>query len=156
MSVEGIKESVCRYFNGLDGQTTRFIKSPTNAPAPVGKYVSVGVDDVSQYGSRMTPGPGTDSFRFSQVATLHFVEVEGDGETLRGVRNEVQLPRFAEYARQNGFTVWEWTDIEKIDTYDGEFYVRQWRFTCTVNFTDETVAELPRIETVDPLEIESK
>jgi len=154
MTVDEVKAAICTYFNGKEGFDSQFIKSPTNRPAPVGRYISVGVDEVSQFGSRMTPSPQQGPYRFSQVAVLHFVEVEGDGDLLRKVRNELQLPSFIEHARKNCFTVWQFTDLEKIDTYDGKFYVRQWRFSCSVNFMDEAQADIQRIETVQPLDFE--
>ena len=148
MTVDELKGAICKYFNDSAEFSAPLVKSPTNSPA------SVGIDGVRQYGEKFTPPPGNHHYRFSQVATVHFVEVEGDGDTLRAIRNELQLPAFIEYARNNGFTVWDFTNIEKIDTYDGDFYVRQWRFTATLNFIDKTPSGIERIETVHPLELQ--
>lgn len=155
MTVDELKGAICKYFNDSEEFPSPFVKSPTNASAPVGTYIAVGVDSVEQYGSRMSTPPGTHLERFSQVATLHLVEVEGDGDLLRKVRNELQRPAFVTYARRNGFTVWEQSPIERIDTYDGEFYVRQWRFTASFNFIDGIETETPRIETVSPVELQT-
>lgn len=155
-ATETIKAEICRYFNEHELLDCPFIQSPTNDPAPVGKYVAVRVEDVEQHGSEMQPPPGENAkFAFQQVATVAFTEVEGDGEALRMVRNLVQRKDFRDNAgREAEFTVWDFTSIMPVDTFDGEFVVRQWRFTMRVNFADEIIEDVPRIETVDPVELE--
>ena len=155
-ATETIKAEICRYFNEHELLDCQFIQSPTNDPAPVGKYVSVRVEDVEQHGSEMQPPPGENAkFAFQQVATVAFTEVEGDGEALRMVRNLVQRKDFRDKAgKEAEFTVWDFTSIIPVDTFDGEFVVRQWRFTMRVNFADEIIEDVPRIETVDPVELE--
>lgn len=155
MSIDEIKGALCKYFNDCERFSVQFIKSPTNSPAPVGCYVAVGIDSVEQYGHKLSPPPGKGKFLFSQVAMVHFVEVEGDGDILRKTRNELELPQFTEFARERGFTIWQPTAINAIDTYDGKFFIRQWRFSFQVNFTDEIAVERPRIETVKPLILQS-
>lgn len=151
--MEEIKGAICHYFNGHPLMDCLFIKAPTNAPAPVGKYVAVRVEQVEQHGSEMQPPPGENAISaFQQVATVAFIEVEGDGETLRMVRNLVQRKDFRDTAgAEAGFSVWDVTGILPVDTFDGEFYVRQWRFTMRVNFADEFIEDVPRIESVEPL-----
>lgn len=155
-ATETIKAEICRYFNEHELLDCPFIQSPTNDPAPVGKYVAVRVEDVEQHGSEMQPPPGENrTFSFQQVATVAFTEVEGDGEALRMVRNLVQRKDFRDKAgKEAEFTVWDFTGIMPVDTFDGEFVVRQWRFTMRVNFADEIIEDVPRIETVDPVELE--
>lgn len=155
-ATETIKAEICRYFNEHELMDCQFIQSPTNDPAPVGKYVAVRVEDVEQHGSVMQPPPGYNAkFAFQQVATVSFTEVEGDGEALRMVRNLVQRKDFRDKAgKEAEFTVWDFTSIIPVDTFDGEFVVRQWRFTMRVNFADEIIEDVPRIETVDPVVIE--
>lgn len=155
-ATETIKAEICRYFNEHELLDCQFIQSPTNDPAPVGKYVAVRVEDVEQHGSEMHPPPGENAkFAFQQVATVAFTEVEGDGEALRMVRNLVQRKDFRDKAgKEAEFTVWDFTSIMPVDTFDGEFVVRQWRFTMRVNFADEILEDVPRIETVDPVELE--
>lgn len=155
-ATETIKAEICRYFNEHELLDCQFIQSPTNDPAPVGKYVAVRVEDVEQHGSEMQPPPGENrTFAFQQVATVAFTEVEGDGEALRMVRNLVQRKDFRDKAgKEAEFTVWDFTGIMPVDTFDGEFVVRQWRFTMRVNFADEIIEDVPRIETVDPVELE--
>ena len=155
-ATETIKAERCRYFNEHELLDCQFIQSPTNDPAPVGKYVAVRVEDVEQHGSEMQPPPGENAkFAFQQVATVAFTEVEGDGEALRMVRNLVQRKDFRDKAgKEAEFTVWDFTSIMPVDTFDGEFVVRQWRFTMRVNFADEIIEDVPRIETVDPVELE--
>lgn len=152
-ATETIKAEICRYFNEHELLDCQFIQSPTNDPAPVGKYVAVRVEDVAQHGSEMQPPPGQNAkFAFQQVATVSFTEVEGDGEALRMVRNLVQRKDFRDKAgKQAEFTVWDFTSIMPVDTFDGEFVVRQWRFTMRVNFADEIIEDVPRIETVYPV-----
>lgn len=155
-ATETIKAEICRYFNEHALLDCQFIQSPTNDPAPVGKYVAVRVEDVEQHGSEMQPPPGEKAkFAFQQVATVAFTEVEGDGEALRMVRNLVQRKDFRDKAgKEAEFTVWDFTSIIPVDTFDGEFVVRQWRFTMRVNFADEIIEDVPRIETVDPVKLE--
>lgn len=155
-AVEKIKSEIVHYFNEHQLMDCPFFKAPSNLPAPVGKYVAVRVEQVEQHGSEMQPPPGDNAkFAFQQVATVAFIEVEGDGETLRMVRNLVQRKDFRDKAgNEGGFTVWDFTSILPIDTFDGEFVVRQWRFTMRVNFADEIIEDVPRIETVDPVELE--
>ena len=155
-ATETIKAEICRYFNEHELLECQFIQSPTNDPAPVGKYVAVRVEDVEQHGSEMQPPPVEKAkFAFQQLATVAFTEVEGDGEALRMVRNLVQRKDFIDKAgKEAGFTVWDFSSIIPVDTFDGEFVVRQWRFTMRVNFADEIIEDVPRIETVDPVELE--
>ncbi|SHL04930.1 hypothetical protein [Fibrobacter sp. UWH4] len=151
--VEDIKGAICHYFNEHQLMDCPFVKAPSNIPAPVGKYIAVRVEQVEQHGSEMQPPPGDNArFAFEQVATVAFIEVEGDGETLRMVRNLVQRKDFRDSAvAEGGFAVWDFTSILPIDTFDGEFVVRQWRFTMRVNFADEILQDVPRIESVEPL-----
>lgn len=151
--VERIKGSVVEYFNDHALLDCPFIKAPTSLPAPVGTYVAVRIEQVEQHGSEMQPPPGNGrTFAFQQVATVSFTEVEGDGEALRMVRNLIQRKDFRDKAcAEAGFSVWDFTSILPIDTFDGEFVVRQWRFTMRVNFADEITEDVPRIESVEPL-----
>lgn len=150
---EDIRGEICKYFNEHQLLDCPFIQAPSNAPAPVGKYVAVKVEDVEQYGSEMQPPPGNNAkFAFQQVATISFTEVEGDGEALRMVRNLVQRKGFRDTAgKAAGFSVWNFGNIIPVETFDGEFVVRQWRFTMRVNFADEITENVPKIESVEPL-----
>lgn len=147
MKIDDIKGAICTYFNGMElFCDCPFVKSPSNKPAPVGNYIAVSISDVQQVGGEMKPGgPGEGKSRFSQHATVVLTEVEGDGDNLRQVRNLVQRKEFREHARAAEFTVWEQGSIMAIDTFDGEFLVRQWRFTMGVNFVDEYELNVPRI-----------
>lgn len=151
--VERIKGSIVEYFNGHALLDCPFRKSPSSLPAPVGKYVAVRVEDVGQHGSEMQPPPGNGAkFVFQQVATISFTEVEGDGEALRMVRNLIQRKDFRDRAGAEAeFSVWDFGSIIPVDTFDGEFIVRQWRFTMRVNFADEITEDVPKIESVEPL-----
>lgn len=153
--VERIKGSIVEYFNEHALLGCPFRKSPSNLPAPVGTYVAVRIEQVEQHGSEMQPPPGeNETFAFQQVATVAFIEVEGDGEALRMVRNLVQRKDFRDKAgAEAGFRVWDFSSIVPVDTFDGEFIVRQWRFTMRVNFADEFTEDVPKIESVDPLTI---
>lgn len=153
MRTDGIKGAVCEFFNGLEKFSgCPFVKSPVNAAAPVGTYIAVRVEGVEQGGSMMEPPPGEGAtFAFQQVATVSLVEVEGDGDFLRMARDAVQTRDFREAAAKAGFTVWDWTSIVPVDTFDGEFVVRQWRFTFTANFADTFTADVPKIASVEPI-----
>lgn len=148
MTADAILSAICLHFNGMDGHPP-VLKSPVNAAAPVGVYVAVGCSAVEQSGSAMLPGwPGDGKSAFEQVATVTFTEVEGDGETLRAMRNAMQGRGFLETAWAAGFTLWDLTAIAAVDTFDGEFVVRQWRFTARFNFEDAGAEDAPKIETV--------
>lgn len=150
MTVEEIKGAICKFFNHRAEFTgVPFIKSPNNSPAPVGCYVAVGCEAVQQDGRVMEPGPGAGFRIWEQVATIYLVEVEGDGEAIRRARNFFSRPDFIEAAAKAGFTVWEPGSIASVDTFDGEFLVRQWRMTVTVNFEDVEETETPTIRTVE-------
>lgn len=158
MNVREIVSAICRYFNGREGFSgCPFIQSPSNAPAPKGNYIAVSVESVEQHGSEMRPAPGEGvASGFEQVATVAFTEVEGDGDNIRRVRNEMQRREFLEsVAWPAGFTVWDFTDIISVDTFDGEFFVRQWRFTLRANFEDLKNENVPKIESVEPLELKA-
>lgn len=156
--VERIKGSIVEYFNEHSLMDCPFIKSPSNMPAPVGKYIAVRIEDVEQHGSEMQPPPGENAkFAFQQVATVAFIEVEGDGDTLRMVRNLVQRKDFRDKAcAEAEFAVWDFTGIMPVDTFDGDYLVRQWRFTMRVNFADEFTEAVPKIETVEPVVLEGR
>lgn len=85
------------------------------------------------------------------VGTYIAVRVEGDGDFLRMARDAIQTRDFREAAANAGFTVWDWTSIVPVDTFDGEFVVRQWRFTFTANFADTFTADVPAIRSVEPI-----
>ncbi len=158
MTTEGLKGAVCSFFNGLpEFSGCPFVKSPANSAAPVGTYIAVRVEGVDQHGSMMEPPPGDGAtFAFQQVATVSLVEVEGDGEFLRKARNALQTESFRESAGKAGFTVWDWTSIVPVDTFDGEFVVRQWRFTFTANFEDTFTTDVPNIASVEPINMEGE
>ena len=100
----------------------------------------------------MQPPPGDGAtFAFQQVATVSLVEVEGDGDFLRMARDAIQTRAFRDAAAKAGFTVWDWTPVVPVDTFDGEFVVRQWRFTFTANFADTFTADVPKIASVEPI-----
>lgn len=155
---EEIRAEICRYFNEHPLLECPFIQAPSNDPAPVGTYVAVRVEDVEQHGSEMQPPPGDNAtFAFQQVATVAFTEVEGNGEALRMVRNLVQRKDFRDSAGASaGFAVWDFGSIIPVDTFDGEFIVRQWRFTMRVNFADEFTEDVPKIETVEPVVLDGR
>lgn len=153
MTMDELKGFICRFFNSMELGCS-FVKGPTSKPATKGKYVSVGVSRVEQYGSRMVPTAGKEApFVTQQVASVTFTEVEGDGDTLRAVRNALQGQNFREYASGKGFTVWTPGTIMAIDTFDGEFVVRQWRMECGMNFEDVERIDVEKIESVEPLDI---
>ncbi len=151
MTLQGIRDAICEYFNGREEFAgCPFIQVPTNLPAPVGNYMAVGVDGVEQQGYRLTPPPGEGGeYGFFEVATLYFTEVEGDGDRLRHALQHLQTPEFIRAAKDAGFTVWEPSSIIRLDSFDGDFYIRQWRATFRVNFGEMREAALPKIENVD-------
>lgn len=157
MTVDGLLSAVCEYFNGREAfASCPFIKAPVNAAAPVGNYVAVRAESVEQDGSMMEPAPGDGAaFAFQQVATVAMTEVEGDGENLRKARNLIQTREFRDAMAEN-FAVWELSQIIAVDTFDGELYVRQWRFTFTANFADEISTDVPAIGNVEPINLQGE
>lgn len=151
MTLQGIRDCICAYFNTREEFAgCPFIQVPTNLPAPVGNYMAVGVEGVEQQGNRMTPPPGDDGeYGFFEIATLYFTEVEGDGDNLRHALQVLQTPDFIQAAKNAGFTVWEPSAVIRLDSYDGDFYIRQWRATFRANFGETRKAALPKIESVD-------
>lgn len=151
MTLQGIRDCICGYFNSqAEFEGCPFIQVPTNQPAPVGNYMAVGVEGVEQQGNRMTPPPGENGeYGFFDVATLYFTEVEGDGDNLRHALQHLQCPEFIAAAKTAGFTVWDPSAIIRLDSYDGDFFIRQWRASFRVNFGESRKAALPKIDTVD-------
>lgn len=148
MTIDELKGAICKYFNKNSAFNVPFIKSPTEKAAPKGTYIAVKVDGVGQNGEIMKPNRN-EGYHVSNVASVVLIEVEGDGDILRRVRNEMQMPGFIDHAAQNDFTVWEVGQIIETPSYDGEFYVRQWRLTVRVNFSDEINQGIEKIETAD-------
>lgn len=151
MTLREIRGCICGHFNGIpEFSECPFVQVPTNDPAPVGNYIAVGIESVEQQGNMTTPPPGeTGTYGFFEVATLYFTEVEGDGDNLRRALQHLQSPGFVRAARDAGFAVWEPSAIVRLDSYDGEFYIRQWRASFRVNFGEALEAALPKIENVD-------
>lgn len=148
MTIDQIKSAVCSYFNKSENFSVPFVKSPNTNAAPKGTYIAVKVDGVEQHGSMMVPNKN-EGYHFSNIASLVLIEVEGDGDVLRQARNEMQTPEFVQHAEQCGFTVWDMGKILETPSYDGEFYVRQWRMTVRVNFSDEKQSSIEKIDTAD-------
>lgn len=143
MKVNDILSAICSYFNGenLLG-SVKLLKAMQNAPSYVRNYIAVKVESVEQDGDNPLQTPTNQEERdlnFLQVASISFIEVEGDGDALRTLRNLLQTKEFREYADGKGFSVWDWESIISVETFDGEFIVKQWRFTARFNFVDENI-----------------
>ena len=146
MTITDIKKAVCTWLN--TNTLGPAIVTPTSNPAPNGKYIAVRDLGVEQFGSPIKAKPGnvadTNDASFMQVAGLVITEVEGDGDTLREIRNRMQLTAFRNWAETQGFTLWEIGSIMKNDTADGEFWIRQKSFTVEVNFVDKVKSSAER------------
>jgi hypothetical protein len=143
MKVNDILSAICSYFNGknLLGDA-KLLKAMQNAPSDVRNYIAVKVESVEQDGDNPLQTPTKQEERdlnFLQVASISFIEIEGDGDALRSLRNHLQTKEFREYADGKGFSVWDWESIISVETFDGEFIVKQWRFTARFNFVDENI-----------------
>lgn len=160
MTAAELKACVCEWVNSL-GVTA--VQEPSNHPAPDGLHVAVSLQSVEQYGRDMVqPEPDEDAGAYvtiQYVATLRLYEVDGDGETLRSVRNSFGTPSFAEHVadtfpdsedgRDLGFSVWELGSLQAADSQDGDGnWVRQWTFTATCQFNDFVSADAPRLLSV--------
>lgn len=143
MKVNDILSAICSYFNGknLLGDV-KLLKAMQNAPSDVRNYIAVKVESVDQDGGNPLQTPTQQEeidLNYLQVASISFIEVEGDGDALRSLRNHLQTKEFREYADGKGFSIWDWESIISVETFDGEFIVKQWRFTARFNFVDENI-----------------
>lgn len=139
MTITDIKSNICTWLNS--NSLGPAIVTPTSNPAPQGKYIAVRDLGVDQHGEPLRAKPGAtanaNDAKFLMVAELVMTEVEGDGDTLREIRNRMQLPDFRSWAESQGFTIWEIGSIMNNDTVDGEFWIKQKSFTFGVNFVDD-------------------
>lgn len=146
MTITQIKSLVCTWLN--TNNLGPAIVSPTSTPAPSGKYIAVRDLGVDQFGAPIKAKPGsvadTNNTSFMQVADIVMTEVEGEGDTLREIRNRMQLPAFRTWAESHGFTIWDIGSIMNNDTADGEFWIRQKSFTFGVNFVDKVKSSAVR------------
>lgn len=140
MTVEQLKTALCTWINGLQLGCPAIV-TPTSNPAPAGKYIAVRDLGVEQYGEPLRAAPSDvadeNDTRFIYVADMVVTEVEGKGDTLREIRNRLQLPVFREWAEGQGFSVWDIGPVMNNDMAEGEFWVKQKSFTFGVNFVDE-------------------
>jgi hypothetical protein len=146
MTIDGIKKAVCTWLNS-NGFGPAMV-TPTSAPAPEGKYIAVRDLGVEQFGRHIKARPGNveneNNASFMQVADIVMTEVEGEGDTLREIRNRMQLPAFRTWAEGQGFTIWDIGSIMNNDTADGEFWIRQKSFTFQAQFVDEVASSAVR------------
>lgn len=157
MTILELKKAVAEYLNGKE-LGVPFIVAPLVDAAPVGCYVAVNCLSVRQSGSVMKPAPNIDKDHayIQQVANMALYEVEGDGDMVRKVRNLLQLPDFIGFLESRGATVWNVGDIVPVDTYDGDFLIRQWVMTFELNFEDVERHETQTILSVEPIEFEQQ
>lgn len=141
MNTTAILASICTYmnarFNGV-----KFIQAPTNAAAPKGTYVAVKLEGVTQQGQELVHTlPGAGYGRFVNAATISLTEVEGNGDIARMALQIMQSREFQLHAKNTGYTIWNVGSVFPLDTFDGKFFVRQWRGTIEANFVDEIARE---------------
>lgn len=152
MQVDDIKKAVCFWINTWHGGDPVAIVTPSDHEAPSGTYIAVRDLGVENFGRPLKPPPGSradeNPTRFLYVAELQITEVEGAGELLRSIRNEMLLENFREYAEKNGFTLWTVGDIVNNDMEVGKFWVRQKSFGVSVNFTDVVMRSHEKAESV--------
>lgn len=146
MTIDSIKSLLCTWLN--TNNLGPAIVTPTSKPAPSGKYIAVRDLGVDQFGAPIKSKPGivadTDDTSFMQVADIVMTEVEGEGDTLREIRNRMQLPAFRSWAETQGFTIWDIGSIMNNDAADGKFWIRQKSFTFGVNFVDKVKSSAVR------------
>lgn len=139
MTIDGIKAAICTWLN--TNNLGPAIATPTSNPAPEGKYIAVRDLGVDQFGEPLRAKPGNvanaNDAKFLMVVDIVMTEVEGDGDTLRKIRNKMQLKEFRTWAESQGFTIWDIGSIMNNDTADGEFWIKQKSFTFGVNFVDD-------------------
>lgn len=146
MTIDSIKSLLCTWLN--TNNLGPAIVTPTSNPAPQGKYIAVRDLGVEQFGAPIKAKPGNvddaNDTSFMQVADIVMTEVEGEGDTLREIRNRMQLPAFRSWAETQGFTIWDIGSIMNNDAADGEFWIRQKSFTFGVNFVDKVKSSAVR------------
>lgn len=146
MTIDDIKMAVCTWLN--TNSLGPAMVTPTSNPAPEGKYIAVRDLGVDQFGRPIKANPGNvadaNDTSFMQVADIIVTEVEGEGDTLREIRNRMQLPAFRTFAEGQGFTVWDIGSIMNNDTADGEFWIRQKSFTFKAQFVDKVKSSAVR------------
>lgn len=145
MTIEEIKSAVCKWITSL-GETA--VQMPSNHPATKGRYFAVDVTYVSQYGNAIKAlGNEGDNVKgvAQYVASVVIHEVDGDGDVLRRIRNDVDGEAFNAFihkrfqdgsGKDTAFSVWDVGDLNELNASDGDFFVRQWAFNFRVCFND--------------------
>lgn len=157
MTIQQLKSLICTFLN-QKGLGVPFIVAPFTSAAPVGTYIAVNCLSVKQDGSimQMSPNISNGNALVQNVANLALYEVEGDGDILRRVRNLLQLPEFIDFLAKNDVTIWGVGEIIPLDTYDGDFHIRQWVFDFYTNFEDKEILNKETILSVDDVDLKIK
>lgn len=129
------------------------IVSPTNNPAPKGKYFSVSHTSVSDYGNKILDRykeeheEDTYSDVYQSVMSVVIHEIDGDGDDLRKVKQLIQTNDFQNHVdkwfyneeenkKYNSFTIQNIESISSLNMLDGSFFVEQSVFQFDVMFND--------------------
>ena len=162
MTFDALLSVICQWINSLGYKA---IQTPSDNPAPSGRYIAVGIGGTRQHGDMMVPGPVSRAEvkykSIMQVAQVQLYEVEGDGEWLRDIRNRMNTDELDEFVNEklptgedgldNGFAVWDIGEVVDNSSQDGAFWIRQRTMTFDVQFMDYikmTVETAPRMMSV--------
>lgn len=144
MTSEMIRSVICEWINSMGIVA---IQSPTNTPAPSGLHIAVSTQGVRPHGSFMKRGVKGEgrANAMQYVATIQLYEVEGDGDTLRMVRNSLETHDFDAFIAikfpdtidgESKFSVWEIGEIQDNSSQDGQYFIKQNTMTFDVQFND--------------------
>ena len=129
---------------------------PTNNPAPKGEHIAIAMTNIRQEGDPFIPPPKRSAedkhyIAYMYVAQVQFYEVEGNGSSIRKLRNSFHSDRFDDFvAKQTkddsldfGFSIWSIGDIVDNGTQDGTYYISQKTLVVDFQFYDyeESTAE---------------
>lgn len=149
--INEIKKCIASFLNKKGYKT---IVSPTNNPAPKGKYFSVSHTSVSDYGNKILDRYKEDTYSdvYQSVMSLVIHEIDGDGDDLRKVKQLIQTNDFQDHVDQwfyneeenkkyNSFTIQNVESITSLNMLDGSFFVEQSVFQFDVMFNDYIKSE---------------
>lgn len=148
-----IAKAICTFIEGLNLRVTPII-TPNNDPTPAGKYIAVRVNGIRQVCGLEKPKPKQPNenvqgnTRFEMEAQIIISEMDGDGETLSTILENMQLDTFKAIEDANDFAVWDISDVMNNDLQDGDEWIYSKMFTASINYTDEVRHSAERIAEV--------
>lgn len=135
--------------------------SPTNNPAPKGEHIAIAMTNIRQEGDPFIPPPKRSAedkhyIAYMYVAQVQFYEVEGNGNSIRKLRNSFHSDRFDDFVAEQtkddsldfGFSIWNIGDIVDNGTQDGTYYIPQKTLTIDFQFYDYEESSVENMQSV--------